>query len=751
MKPLLIFLLFICFAFHSLSQSGTIQGYILDNQNRLPLSGVSINITGHTHADNSDNFGMFRITGLEAGIYEIVVSHIGYDTKKLTTIVQDNNTAMVSTELDRSSLTLADVTVSTKRNATFNTIALLDIKLRPVNTSQDILRAVSGLFIAQHAGGGKAEQIFLRGYDIDHGTDINITVDGMPVNMVSHAHGQGYADLHFLIPETVEKVNFDKGPYFAGKGNLATAGFVEIQTKDFLEKNCIQLQAGRFNTQRTLGLFKILSKENERKKQQFYIASEYFRSNGYFDSPQKFHRFNIMGKYSAVFTNNARLTIIASTLDSRWDASGQIPERAVADSSISKFGSIDNSEGGNTNRTNITAKFTKQWKGGWQTSDQFYFTNYRFNLYSNFTFFLIDSTNGDEINQRERRDIYGYTGTVSKNFSPGTINANTEFGWGLRYDEVANIELNHVVKRKFLNSLQQGSIQELNGFLYSNSNIELSNKFTIIAGLRYDFFRFGYKSFSSNTAVFKNQQRGTVSPKLNFNYIINPKLKVYLNTGIGFHSNDTRVILNDKAEKILPRVFGTDIGVVLKPLKSLFIKTAIWYLYSQQEFIYVGDEGIVEPSGKTRRVGLDMSMRYQATRWLYADMDINYANARAVDAGKSENFVPLAPTFTSIGGLTVKTKKGFNCSLRYRYIDSRPANETNTIRADGYFLLDAIASYTHGKIELSLSMENILNSYWKEAQFDTESRLQFETKSVSEIHYTPGTPRFFKAGIGFVF
>ena len=125
----------------------------------------------------------------------------------------------------KTSLKLEEVRIVDKRNSALNTLGAVDIMLRPVNTSQDILRIVPGLFIAQHAGGGKAEQIFLRGYDIDHGTDINITVDGMPVNMVSHAHGQGYADLHFLIPETVEKINFDKGPYFTNKGNLATAGF----------------------------------------------------------------------------------------------------------------------------------------------------------------------------------------------------------------------------------------------------------------------------------------------------------------------------------------------------------------------------------------------------------------------------------------------------------------------------------------------------------------------------------------------
>ena len=734
------------------SQKGAIAGYIGDEQNNSPLAGVSINIAGSINrGDNSDHFGIFKITDLPEGHYEVFFSHVGYQLQKISVEVEADKVAIVRAGLQRSNLTLSDVTVATRKNSTLNTIAAVDIKLRPVNTSQDILRIVSGLFIAQHAGGGKAEQIFLRGYDIDHGTDINISVDGLPVNMVSHAHGQGYADLHFLIPETVDKVNFDKGPYFTNKGNLATAGFVELHTNDFLDNNLIKIQAGEFNTQRALGMFKVLNKQTDKVRQQFYVASEYFKSDGYFDNPQNFHRFNIMGKYNAIFNNNAQLMILASALESKWDASGQIPERAVADGTIGKFGSIDNSEGGNTNRTNITAKFTKRWANGWQTTDQLYFTNYHFNLYSNFTFFLNDPVNGDEINQRESRNVYGYMGTMSKNYSIGTKNTNTEFGWGFRYDDVNNIELNHVVKRRFLNHAEQGDIQEWNGFVYANQNIELSNKFNINGGIRYDYFRFGYKDILADDAGFNQQSRGIFSPKLNFNYIPNSTVKFYLNTGIGFHSNDTRVILNATAKDILPKVFGTDLGVVVKPVKNLLMKAALWHLYSEQEFVYVGDEGIVEPGGKTRRIGIDASVRWQVYRWLYADLDVNFARPRAINKAKGQDYVPLAPTFTSIGGLTIKTKNGLNASFRYRYIDSRPANENNTAKAKGYFLLDGVISYSYRKFEFSSSMENILNRYWKEAQFDIESRLQYETSPVSEIHYTPGTPRFLKAGITYSF
>lgn len=742
----------ICLSLAGICQKGIVIGYIGDEQSHSPLPGVSVNLSGDdAFIDNSDHFGAFKITGITPGRYELIFSHIGYVTEKIEVNIEPDKVAVIKADLQKANVTLSDVTVITRKPSVLNTLAAVDIKLRPINTSQDILRMVSGLFIAQHAGGGKAEQIFLRGYDIDHGTDINISVDGLPVNMVSHAHGQGYADLHFLIPETVESVNFDKGPYFTNKGNLATAGFVEMRTKDFLDENLVKVQAGEFNTQRVVGMLKLLNKQSTTARQQTYVASEYFKSNGYFDSPQRFHRFNILGKYNLILNDNAQLTVIASTLDSKWNASGQIPDRAVGSGLLEKFGSIDNSEGGNTNRTNISAKFTRKWQDGWQTTDQLYFTNYHFNLYSNFTFFLKDSVNGDEINQRETRNIYGYTGTMSKNYFIANKNAHTEFGWGGRFDDINNIALNHVVRRVFLNHEQLGDVNEWNGFAYVRQHLELNNHFNINGGLRYDYFRFAYKNILAGANSFERQSRGIVSPKLNFNYNVNPAVRVYLNTGIGFHSNDARVILSNAAKDILPKVFGTDLGIVLKPAKQLLLKAALWQLYSQQEFVYVGDEGIVEPGGRTRRSGIDVSARYQVNKWLYADVDLNYARPRTVDAPKGEDYVPLAPTFTSIGGLTAKTKNGFNGSIRYRYIGDRPANEDNTVRAQGYFLLDAVVSYAFKKIEFSISAENLLNRYWKEAQFNTESRLQAESFPVSEIHYTPGTPRFIKAGISYSF
>lgn len=749
-RQFLFSLIFTAITLLSAAQKGTVEGVIRDAEFNTPVNGATVNITGSI-GENSDQFGRFLLPVVNPGQYELIVSHIGYKTEIVPVEVKANLLSSVSITLHRASLDLSEVRINSKRSTGLNTISAVDIKLRPVNTSQDVLRIVPGLFIAQHAGGGKAEQIFLRGYDTDHGTDIAITVDGIPVNMISHAHGQGYADLHFLIPETVDKTGFDKGPYTVSKGNQATAAWVDFSTRDFLEKNTIRAEAGRFNTSRLMGMLRLYNRQTEKKREQVYLASEYSSTNGYFESPQDFHRFNVMGKYTAWFGNQSQLSITASTFSSKWYASGQVPDRAVQSGMISRFGSIDDTEGGNTARTNLSVRFNKLWRSNWKSSSQAYFSHYRFNLFSNFTFFLNNPVNGDMINQQENRRLFGYTTTAEKSYTAGNKKATTGFGAGFRHDDIRDIELSRANRTRFFSSIRKGDILETNSFAWVNQELELSNRVQLSGGLRFDHFIFRYKDKLAGATTFARQSAATISPKLNISYTYSPKVKFYFNNGIGFHSNDTRVILDQSARAVLPKVFGTDLGVILKPAGKLILKTALWHLYAQQEFVYTGDEGIVEPGGRSRRLGIDLSGRYQFNRWLFADIDINLTRARSVDAAKGEDYIPLAPAFTSIGGLTIRTANGFSGSARYRLIGKRPANETNTVTATGYLLFDLVAGYTIKQFEFSLSAENVTNRNWREAQFDTESRLKQELAPVSEIHYTPGTPFFLKAGIAFHF
>ena len=735
----------------SLAQPGVLEGVLQDSDTKTPITGASINLGVTKKFDNTDAFGSFRFINLVPGQYELIASHIGYRTEIVPVEIKAGMASTIAVQLKKSTVDLSEITLNSKKTNSFNTIGQVDILLRPVNTSQDILRMVPGLFIAQHAGGGKAEQLFLRGFDIDHGTDISLTVDGMPVNMVSHAHGQGYADLHFVIPETIERTVFDLGPYATEKGNMATAGYVDFQTRDFLENNILKAEVGSFNSKRVATLLKLMDKASATGKRQFYMASEYAGNDGYFESPQDFHRVNLFGKYNVWKGNQANLSLTASVFDSRWNASGQVPGRAISSGEISRFGAIDDTEGGNTSRINLSARLAKQWKNNWKVTAQAYYSRYHFKLYSNFTFFLEDSTNGDQIRQKEWRDIIGTTATATRIATVLGKKTVTSVGAGFRLDNIRGNELSRTSRRSYVSPFRKGDIIELNTFTWWDHKLELNNKLTVGAGIRADYFHFTYRDELSPVNSQLKQHRTTLSPKFNLQFSPSGKIKLYVKTGIGFHSNDTRVILEGAAKDILPKVFGTDIGIILKPAPSLILKATAWQLLSEQEFVYVGDAGIVEPGGRTGRIGLDFSIRHQVWKWLYADADFNITRARSRDNDKGNQYVPLAPSFTSTGGLTVKMKNGFSGSLRYRFIDDRPATEDYSVTADGYFLVDAIMSWRLKKWQLSMSIENIGNSDWREAQFYTTSRLRTESIPVSEIHFTPGSPRFIKAGIQFEF
>ncbi|QMW04231.1 TonB-dependent receptor [Spirosoma foliorum] len=722
---------------------GNIAGIVYDQSTHLPLRNVSVQLTGLGKLALTDELGQFRFTNLVAAPYKVEFSHVGFQSQLVTTIVGDDETLFLKISLISAPIELSQVQVSATRAHDQQLISSLDIKLRPITNSQEILRSVPGLFIGQHAGGGKAEQIFLRGFDLDHGTDIRLTVDGMPVNMVSHAHGQGYADLHFVIPELVEGVDFKKGPYTTDKGNLATAGWADFRTRTALDKSFAKLEVGQYDTYRAVAGIDLLGQAGRDKNQSAYLASEYSYSNSYFDNPQHFKRLNVLGKYHGHVGANTNLTLTGSTFWSKWNHSGQIPDRAVESGLTDWFGSIDPTEGGETSRTNLNAQLVTVTPKNHVIKNQFYYSNYNFELYSNFTFFLKDTVNGDQIRQKEHRNLFGYTGSYSTQAHIGKTSWTTTIGAQYRQDITHGTELSHTKNRvETLNPIQLGNVNEINAALYADELVQVTSRFSVNAGLRVDYFRSQYEDLLASPVTTKRATQAIVSPKLNLYYTVNPSVQFYLNTGKGFHSNDARVVTAQNGREILPAAYGSDLGVIIKPLPNLLINAAAWYLWMQQEFVYVGDEGVVEPSGRSRRMGLDLSVRYQLTKSLYADVDLNTANPRSLDAEAGQNYLPLAPVFTSTGGLSLQTKYGLSGSLRYRYMADRPANEDNTIVAKGYFVTDMQLNYARKRYTLGLSAQNLLNTRWKETQFATESRLKGEAAPVEEIHFTPGTPFF---------
>lgn len=741
---LLIFYIFIGMAVSA--QTKELSGTIIEENTLIPVEGATVSLLPNNQITLTDERGRFYFKTYE-GYNQLRVTSIGHE---ITTIsVSDLTKANNIIHLKNTVVLLSNVTVSAGANEQYRPISKLDIKMRGINNSQEVLRMVPGLFIGQHAGGGKAEQIFLRGFDLDHGTDINIAVDGMPVNMVSHAHGQGYADLHFLIPELIDNVTFKKGTYYAEKGNFTTTGFVDFKTFNSLPKNSIKVEGGMYNTFRTVAMMNLLSDKAKAKNQSAYIASEYMYTRGYFDYPQDFHRVNVFGKYSGALNKYNTLHFSASFFTSKWNASGQIPDRAVESGLIGFYGALDPNEGGQTSRKNANALLTTTLKNGSYFKNQLYYSDYHFTLYSNFTFYKEDPVNGDQIRQKEHRNLYGYNGSYHRTFYAGRTQIASEIGSNIRMDRTDNSELSRTKDRSIITAhMMLGNIDENNLAAYISETFTFNPKFSINTGLRYDYFHDEYLDKLSGSRIDK-ASASIVSPKLSFFYHLNDKAQLYLNTGRGFHSNDTRVVVPQNGLKILPAAYGSDLGTVLKPSKNILINAAAWYLWLDQEFVYVGDEGSVEPSGKSERYGADLSIRYQPASWLYADVDLNYSHGRAVDEPKGANHLPLAPHFTSIGGITVKTKPGINTSLRYRYMGDRPANEDNSVVAKGYFVTDASVNYQKKKYEIGFFIQNLFNVKWKETQFDTESRLQNEPAPVSEIHFTPGTP--FSAKISFTY
>lgn len=739
----IVCLLFLITFYHASAHE--LNGTII-SESDVPLEGVGVyNKTtgGYSYSNVS---GYFELDDISIG--DIVYFYsLGYARHEIV-IVEENLDSTIQVTLKESAVSLEQVVLVSKVNA-LSTFVNVDVKANPIKSSQEILRKVPGLIIGQHAGGGKAEQIFLRGFDIDHGTDVAINVDGLPVNMVSHAHGQGYADMHFIIPETIDNIDFGKGPYYADKGNFDTAGYIDLNTKKNIKNNTITVEAGQFSTIRALSMFKVLEDDFNNA----YVASELMLTDGYFESPQNFNRFNIMGRYNFNNRKDQDLSISISHFQSKWNHSGQIPQRAVDQGLISRFGSIDDTEGGNTSRSNLWVNHSKQINEHSRLKSKAYMTKYDFELFSNFTFFLEDPVNGDQIKQYENRTIIGAETAYERSFHVGDHDSQFKYetGLGFRYDDVNDVELSRTLNRdSILERLAFGDIDELNMYTFVNATYKI-NKWTLNGGLRLDYFNFDYENFLTETYDFKSEDKLFVGPKMNVIFAASKGVQLFLKSGIGFHSNDARVVTANSGEEILPAAYGVDLGTILKPIDRLVVNAALWSLFLDQEFVYVGDAGIVEPSGKTRRYGVDLGLRYQVNDWLYFNGDINYTVARSTDEPEGEDYIPLAPDLTSSGGLSFANIGNFSGGLNYRFIGDRPAIEDNSVVADGYFVTDFNINYSIKNWTLGIIVENLFDTEWKETQFNTESRLFNEPASVEEIHFTPGSPFYLRAKLSVVF
>jgi hypothetical protein len=737
---LLIAILFV-YSYHSFSQTAHLTGKVIDSATRVPVKGVTIQLQPGNKTGITDETGRFFYQNIPSSVKTISISAIGYHKETLSLSNFRNGQVIV---ICQQQTQLNDVIITADAANPYKAISETDIKMRGVANSQEMLRIVPGLFIGQHQGGGKAEQIFLRGFDNDHGTDINMSIDGMPINMVSQAHGQGYADSHFIIPEIIESTNYQKGMYNAEKGDLAVTGFVNFNTANAISTNQVKIEGGQFNTYRVFGMVNLLGQKAKANNQSWYAASEYRYSDSYFDNPQHFKRFNFFTKYHGRLNANNWLTLSASTFYSAWKASGQIPESAVSKGIVWFYGALDPNEGGVTSRSNVNAQLLTRLPNHDIIKNQLYYSRYKFDLHTNFTFYLVDTVNGDEIRQRETRNLYGYNGSYQHEGYIGNTKLTTEVGINTRLDMTKGSELSHTVNNfTVIDPVKLGDITELGAGAYLGETIQFSSKFLMNAGLRFDQFYYRYNNKLATDSTLNGigvytANNNIVSPKLNFYCHVNDKTQLYLLTGKGFHSNDTRVVVAQGGLQTLPAAYGVDLGTVFKPAKNLLFNAALWYSYLQKEYVYAGDGGSIEFSGRTRRIGFDLSGRCQPLKSLYFDADVNYTHGRSLDAPVGANYIPLAPVWSSTGGVTYTFKNGFNGSLRYRCLGDRAANADYSLIAKGYFINDLVLNYTRPKYEIGLTINNLFNVQWKETQFETVTRLKNQAP-VDGIAFTAGT------------
>ena len=758
--------LLLIFVFQSYAQHATLRGNVSSADDNHGMQGVNVILEGSGHGTITGLHGNYFLDDIPAGRRTVIFSYIGHDTREVVLDFEEGKELEFDVELAPGSIDLSAVTIEARRPvsaASSKAIRDFDLKIKPVKSAQDLLKLAPGLVIAQHAGGGKAEQIFMRGFDADHGTDVAVHVDGLPVNMVSHGHGQGYADLHFIIPELVEDLEVNKGPYFARFGNFATAGSVNLSTTDHPDNNLIKMEGGMFSTAKVTSILKIPTGGDH---QSAYIAGQYYHTNGAVENPQGFQRANFYGKFHTHITPKSELGLVMGGFTSAWDASGQIPQRAVDQGLITRWGAIDPMEGGVTGRYNIAVDyhFMEGYEHDFQI--QAFMSTYDFRLYSNFTFWLNDSQNGDMIEQTDHRNIYGINARYSFYKALENIRTFTRIGATYRGDYI-DLSLWKSPDRIRMSPMTDHTVSEKNMAFWLEEDLVFGPMLKIQMGIRGDYFTFDvtdhlqFESFPGNGLEHASgyAQAAILSPKLNI--VLSPTkiLDIYLNGGTGFHSNDARdVILSGSNQDsaldgitTLPRAAGTELGLRIMPGRRILLSMAAWYLHLEEELVYVGDEGSTEISGETRRIGLDAELRLQLADWIWADLDLNLSDGRYINEPEGANYIPLAPRLSSQGGINFLHPSGIEGSARYRYVADRPANEDNSIVALGYGIVDLVLAYRYKGFRFFIQLENLFNAEWTEAQFDTESRLYNEIQPVSELNFTPGNPFNLQAGVSFEF
>jgi len=524
---------------------------------------------------------------------------------------------------------LSQASTSSEGHADFKEIAE-----RPFVRRSEILEIVPGMVTTQHAGGGKATQYFLRGFNLDHGTDFAVSVDRMPINMRSHAHGQGYADLNGLLPELVKSVDFTKGTYTARNGDLSTAGSADFVLWDALPQGIASFELGEYNYYRTL-----LAQSFDVGHGKLTLGGEWNTYDGPWQREENFERWNAFARYYQGDEDN-HFSITGMGYSGTWDSSDQIPLRAVDDGTLDRFSTLDDTTGGNSQRHSLQFDL-KTTNGTEVTRYSAYGVYYDLDLFSNFTYFLDDPVRGDQFEQQENRSIFG--GEIVREWQDRNFMGHeAEFAVGLqtRHDIIDDIGLYKTEKRVRHDTVRVDDIYEASYGVFAESTVKWMPWFRTVAGVRADAFYFDVSS--DNPANSGDEWDGIVSPKISAIFGPWNETELYVNFGTGFHSNDARGVNNtvdpdsgDPLEAVDPlvRTIGGELGVRTQYVKDLTSTLSLWWLDSDSELVYVGDAGVNEAGSASRRFGIEWTNYWRPNDWVSVDAEIALTHARFRDAG----------------------------------------------------------------------------------------------------------------------
>jgi len=601
----------------------------------------------------------------------------------------------------------------------------------------ELLEAVPGLIVSQHSGEGKANQFYLRGFNLDHGTDLRTTVDEMPVNQRSHGHGQGWTDLNFLIPELAMRLDYKKGPYSAAQGDFSSAGAASVVYANRLTQGVASVGVGQNGFRRAL-----LADSNDAGDGSLLYALEAQRNDGPFTQPDRYRKLNGVLRYSEGYANNG-FNVTAMAYDANWNATDQIPLRAVQDGTLGRFDAIDASDGGKAQRYSLS--------GTWrQTTDDVsskvsaYVIANRLALFSNFTYAMDDPDNGDQFAQPDRRVTAGLDASRTWHRHTDGGSSDTTIGVQLQNDNIHN-GLYHTRQRQIVSTTRQDHIVESSIGVYGENSTRWSRWLRTVAGLRADAYRFDVRS--DRAANSGKASDHLFSPSLSV--IAGPwrDTEAYLNIGNGFHSNDARgttITVDPKtgeaADKVTPlvRSRGLELGLRSAAIAGLQTSLSLYRLDFDSELLFIGDAGATEAGRPSRRYGIEFSGYYKAAGWLSLDLDLAYARARSRGSDPAGDFIPGAIEGVAQLAMTVTPRGPWSGSLRLRYFGPRPLMEDNSVRSSASVGLNGRIAYQIDKtLRVELEGYNLANRRDSAIDYYYASRLPGEAQAVDDIHFHP--------------